>query len=150
MHLESPRPSFRRHHLSDCIFCDIARGAAASENVYEDNLTLVFMDLFPASRGHTLVIPKAHSANVFEIDENSMRAAAETTRRIAHAIRSALQPEGIVIVQLNGEAAGQTVFHHHTHLIPRNSGDPQGIHGRKQGDPEDLALVAASIRSALP
>ncbi len=135
--------------LGECIFCDIVRGAAPSEKIYEDELTLVFLDLFPASRGHTLVIPKAHAMDVFEIDEASMVAAAATTRRMAHAIRAALNPDGVAIAQLNGEAAGQTVFHHHTHLIPRNHGDPMTLHGRKQAKEGELAEVAAAIRSAL-
>lgn len=132
-----------------CIFCAILAGDAPAHRVHEDERTLVFMDLFPVADGHTLVIPKAHVENIFEIDADHVAACARMSRRIAHAIRSVLSPDGVAVVQANGAAAGQTVFHYHTHLIPAWTGTPLQLHGRQQGDATRLAEVAGQLATAL-
>lgn len=132
-----------------CIFCAIVAGQAPAHRVYEDGSVLVFMDIAPVGDGHLLIVPKRHYENLFEADEASLRAVMATSRRLAHALRQALVPDGIGVHQLNGAAAGQTVFHYHMHLIPRNHGDPIAFHGRKAGDPLRLAENARRIAAAL-
>ncbi|MCP5060823.1 MAG: HIT family protein [bacterium] len=134
---------------TSCIFCRIVEGDAPCDRVHEDELTLTFMDLFPVGEGHVLVVPKRHFENIFEADETSLLAVMANSRRIAHALKAALAPDGIGVHQLNGAAAGQTVFHYHMHLIPRNTGDPVALHGRTEGDPVELKATAARIRAAL-
>ena len=132
-----------------CIFCKIASGEAPAHKVYEDDQTLVFMDIFPVAEGHTLVIPKHHCENLYEAEEGDLRAVIAHSKRVAQAIRQALAPDGLGVFQLNGAAAGQTVFHYHMHLIPRNQGDRLQIHSRTPGDPAKLAAMAEKLRGAL-
>lgn len=132
-----------------CIFCRIVEGDAPCDRVHEDELTLTFMDLFPVGEGHVLVVPKRHFENIFEADDASLLAVMANSRRVARALKAALGPDGIGVHQLNGAAAGQTVFHYHMHLIPRNEGDPVLLHGRVEGDPMALKTTAARIRAAL-
>ena len=133
----------------DCIFCAIVAGTASAHRVYEDERVLAFMDIQPVGDGHTLVIPKSHYENLLEADETSLLAVMSVSRRLAIALKRALTPDGIGVYQLNGAAAGQTVFHYHMHLIPRNHGDPIAFHGRKAGDPARLAENALRIAAAL-
>lgn len=135
--------------MSDCIFCRIVAGDAPAHVVREDERTLVFMDIVPVSDGHVLVVPKAHSADLFGIAPDDLRAVADASLAVAAAMRRALAPDGIGVHQLNGAAAGQTVFHYHLHLIPRQAGSPLGLHGRKPGDPARLAAVARQLAEAL-
>jgi histidine triad (HIT) family protein len=128
-----------------CIFCAIVAGKAPSSSVAEDEHALAFLDLFPVSEGHTLVIPKDHAVNVFEMEDGAMRATASLARRVALAIRAELAPDGLAIVQANGAAAGQTVWHYHQHLIPRRSGDPLTLHGRARGDDARLKELASRL-----
>jgi histidine triad (HIT) family protein len=132
-----------------CIFCKIVRGEAPAHVVCQDELTLAFMDIFPVAGGHTLVIPRDHCRDVFEAKEAALRAVAATSRRVAHAIREVLAPDGLGVFQLNGAAAGQTVFHYHMHLIPRMLGTPLEIHSRTPGDPAKLTDTAARLADAL-
>ena len=134
---------------TDCVFCKIVQGKIPSVKVAEDAQTLIFMDIQPASPGHTLVIPKTHAANLMEITEADLFAVTKTVQRLARAIRSALAPDGIRIVQTNGAAAGQTVLHYHVHLIPMQEGQRLGTHGRAPADREQLKTQAALIRAAL-
>lgn len=135
---------------SDCIFCKIVRQEAPAHLVHEDERCLVFMDIFPVADGHTLIIPKAHCDDVFGADPEDLREVVGLSQQVAHALREVVAPEGIAVIQLNGAAAGQTVFHYHMHLIPRNTGDPIGtLHGRKPGDPARLAELAGKLRDAL-
>lgn len=138
--------------MADCIFCQIVAGDAPGYRLYEDDRILVFLDLFPVTPGHTLIIPKAHAENLFETPPDDLSAVIRYSRTVAHAIKRALDPAGIGVIQLNGAAAGQTVFHYHMHLIPRNPGDglPRGGgHGRIQGDPDELSAMAERLRAAL-
>jgi histidine triad (HIT) family protein len=131
---------------ADCIFCQIVSGGAPGFKVFEDERTLVFMDIFPVASGHTLVITKEHFENVFEASEEALCAVAASTRRVALAIRQELEPEGLGLFQLNGAAAGQTVFHYHQHLIPRSQGEALALHSRIRGD--DAELLDLSKRLA--
>lgn len=134
----------------DCIFCKIVAGDAPAHRVYEDERTLVFMDLFPVSEGHTLLIPKLHCENLYESDPDDLAVLIGHSYRVAHAIRRALAPDGLGVFQLNGAAAGQTVFHYHMHLIPRTEGQPfSRLHGDRQADAAALAAVAERIAAAL-
>jgi histidine triad (HIT) family protein len=137
------------HRNSDCIFCRIVSGEASCARVHEDALTLTFMDLFPVSRGHTLIITKEHFANVFEASPEALSAVATISRRVALAIRRELGPEGLGVFQLNGAAAGQTVFHYHMHLIPRAAGEAFLLHGRTRAAEPYLDEVAARLATAL-
>lgn len=132
-----------------CIFCKIVRGEAPAHHVYEDARTLVFMDIFPVSDGHTLVVTKDHFENVYEVDAETLAAIARTSHRVAAAIRAELAPDGLMVFQLNGQAAGQTVFHYHMHLLPRRQGDTLQLHTRVPGDPVRLAATAARLARTL-
>ena len=134
---------------AQCIFCSIVAGEMDAQRVYEDDRLLVFMDAFPAAEGHLLLVPKRHAKDIFEMDVDDLRALIALSRDVAQAIRSALAPDGIGVHQLNGAAAGQTVFHYHMHLIPRKQGEGSGMHGRERGEREALARVAARIAAAL-
>jgi histidine triad (HIT) family protein len=133
-----------------CIFCKIVEGAAPAHRVFEDEQTLVFMDIFPVADGHTLIIPKAHGSNLLQVEDSDLEAIARHSRRLAHAIREVFTPDGIGVFQLNGAAAGQTVFHYHMHLIPRMQGDTLQIHSRTAGDPARLAETARRLAAAIP
>lgn len=128
-----------------CIFCRIVKAEAPAHRVFEDERTLAFMDLFPVADGHTLVIPKAHYANLLDVGADDLRAVISLAQRVARAIRDTCEPDGIGVFQLNGAAAGQTVFHYHMHLIPRMQGDTLQLHSRIRGDPERLAETARKL-----
>ncbi|QQS54007.1 MAG: HIT family protein [Candidatus Competibacteraceae bacterium] len=132
-----------------CIFCKIIRGVIPAIKVCEDEHTLTFMDIQPASPGHALVISKTHAANLLEIAESDLLAVTRTTQRIARAVHKALAPDGLRISQFNGAAAGQTVPHYHVHIVPMREGQRAGAHGRAPGDPGELKALAARIREAL-
>lgn len=133
----------------DCIFCRIVAGQAPAHAVWEDARIVAFLDIFPVADGHTLVIPKAHCSNLLDAEEADLAAVIAGSRRIARAIREVLAPDGIGVFQLNGAAAGQTVFHYHMHLIPRKQGDTLQVHSRTPGDPERLAGLARRLSQAL-
>jgi histidine triad (HIT) family protein len=107
------------------------------------------MDIAPVGDGHLLVIPKRHYESLLEADEASMLAVMAVSRRLAHALKRALSPDGIGVHQLNGAAAGQTVFHYHMHLIPRWQGQAFQLHSRVRGNPDELRATAARIKSAV-
>lgn len=132
-----------------CIFCQIVAGAAPAHVVYEDARILAFLDLFPVAEGHTLIIPKAHAENVFEARSEDLAGVMAASKPLAHAIRAAFTPDGLGVYQLNGAAAGQTVFHYHMHLIPRREGAGLALHSRVQGEADALEAVAVRIREAL-
>lgn len=132
-----------------CIFCRIVRGDAPSFRVMEDERTVAFMDLAPVSEGHVLVIPRAHAASIFEIAAEDAAAVARSAHRVAAALREELDPGGLMLAQLNGQAAGQTIFHYHVHLIPRRPGDGFRMHGRGPGRTEALRAMAQALRARL-
>ena len=133
--------------MSDCIFCGIVAGTMPSERVYEDERTVAFLDIFPATDGHVLVIPRAHADNIHGADPADVAAVAQTAQVIAGRVSGALASDGVTIMQANGPAAGQTVFHYHVHVIPRFDGD--GVlrpwtpgHAK----PEELGRIGALLR----
>ena len=109
--------------MSDCVFCSIADGEASAHRLYEDDRTLAFLDGNPANRGHTLVIPKDQWETVLDMRPDLVADVFRTVWRIAGALETAHEPDGISIVQSNGRAAGQAVFHAHVHVVPRYEGD---------------------------
>lgn len=131
------------------IFAKILRGEAPCVKVYEDDQVLSFMDIFPQSSGHFLVLPKAKSRNLLELDDAALQATMVRVKRLAAAARKAFNPDGIVVTQFNGAPAGQTVFHTHFHIIPRWEGEALGRHGGGQADMEALKDQAAKIAAAL-
>lgn len=133
----------------DNIFARILRGEIPCHRVYEDADTLAFMDIMPQAEGHTLVIPKAAVADIFGVPPAVLAATIQTTQRIAAAVRRAFTPPGVMIAQLNGAAAGQSVLHLHFHVIPRHAGKDLRMHGGSAADPTVLAAHAARIRAAM-
>lgn len=135
---------------SNCIFCKIIAGEIPSATVYEDGDFKAIMDIFPASRGHIIILPKKHSANLYELDDDTAAKALLVARRLAKAMKEELNCDGINLLQNNGEAAGQTVFHFHIHLIPRFAGDSVKMTW-SQGKYEDgeAAALAAAIAGRL-
>ncbi|MDO5425810.1 MAG: HIT family protein [Eubacteriales bacterium] len=111
----------------NCIFCKIANGEIPSATLYEDEDFRVILDLGPASKGHALILPKEHFANVFEMPEELAAKAFVLAKRMAAKMKDALDCDGMNILQNNGTAAGQTVFHFHMHLIPRYDNDQVGL-----------------------
>lgn len=136
-------------HDPDCLFCKITKGDIPSVKIYEDADTYAFMDLFPQSKGHCLVIPKDHSENIFEAEQSALDAAMATVKKLAPAVKQAMDADGIVVTQFNGAAAGQTVFHIHFHILPAYEGTPLRIHAKEQADPDDLKSYATKIIAAL-
>ncbi|MGX9135871.1 HIT family protein [Rummeliibacillus sp. JY-2-4R] len=105
--------------MSDCIFCKIIDGSIPSTKIYEDEYVYAFMDISPLTKGHTLLIPKEHVANVFEMSEETAANLFKVAPRIANAIKDTVNPAGMNLLNNNGEPAGQSVFHFHLHFIPR-------------------------------
>ena len=112
---------------SNCIFCKIIAGEIPSKTVYEDEGYKAIMDVSPASKGHVIVLPKNHASNVFEISEEGLSGAMIVAKKVAAMLKEKLGCDGVNILQNNGEAAGQTVFHLHVHVIPRYKGDTVNI-----------------------
>lgn len=113
--------------MENCVFCNLANGIWDSATLYEDDDFRVILDLGPASKGHALILPKAHYANIYEIPEELAAKAIVLAKKMAGIMTEALGCDGFNIVQNNGEAAGQTVFHFHMHLIPRYKDDKAGF-----------------------
>ena len=111
----------------DCIFCKIANGEIPSATLYEDEDFRVILDLGPASKGHALILPKMHAANIYEMPEELVGKAFMLAKKMAGILTEGLKCDGFNILQNNGETAGQTVFHFHMHLIPRYKDDHAGV-----------------------
>lgn len=111
----------------NCIFCKIANGEIPSATVYEDETFRAILDLSPAAKGHTLILPKAHAANLFELPDETAAKALMLAKKLGAVLKEGLHADGLNVVQNNGEAAGQTVLHFHMHLIPRYKDDHAGI-----------------------
>lgn len=133
------------------IFAKILRGELPAVKVYEDEVVLAFMDLFPQSRGHTLVMPKGVKArNLLELAPEKVGPLMQRVQKVARAVEQALKPDGIAIVQFNGAPAGQTVFHLHVHIIPRYEGAKLAGHGHaNKADMAELQELAKQIAAAL-
>lgn len=133
----------------DCVFCKIVEGELPSYKVYEDDETLAFLDINPVHAGHTLVIPKEHAGNIFEIPSELWAKVQETVRKVASAVENGTKADGVNMLMNNREHAGQVVHHAHVHLIPRFRGDgltlwPHHSLKKEEGDP-----VVEKIRAAL-
>lgn len=113
--------------MENCVFCKIAKGEIPSATLYEDEEFRVILDLGPANKGHALILPKAHYENLYDLPDEMAAHAMILAKRIATKMKGILNCDGYNLVQNNGEAAGQTVFHFHMHLIPRYTDDHAGI-----------------------
>ncbi|MBI2030977.1 HIT family protein [Candidatus Kaiserbacteria bacterium] len=135
--------------MNNCLFCKIVRGEIPIFKVYEDDATLAFLDIHPVAPGHTLVVPKTHATNIFDISSESWAAVAEITRKVAIAIERALEADGVNLMMNNREHAGQIIEHPHVHLIPRFKGDglklwPHGVYIESEAETV-RAKIAAQI-----
>ena len=132
--------------MNDCIFCKIAKGEIPSATVYEDDDFRVIMDISPASEGHMIILPKEHAANVYELSDATASKIYVLAKKLATALKDELDCDGINILQNNGEAAGQTVFHLHMHIIPRYYSDDISIRWNQgKSDADSLAELSKSI-----
>jgi histidine triad (HIT) family protein len=132
----------------DCIFCKIVAGELPSTIVDEDELTIAFMDINPATRGHALVVPRLHTPDLLSIDPHELAAVARAAQRLAARAKERLKADGINVINSCGAAAWQTVFHFHLHVIPRYQGDPMRLPWLPApGDPTQIAAAAAAIKA---
>lgn len=131
------------------IFAKIICGEIPCVKVYEDARTLSFMDVMPQADGHTLVVPKEQAETIFDLSPEGMAAMMATTQKVAKAVKTALACPGIMLMQLNGAPAGQSVMHVHFHIVPRSAGVDLKLHARSMVDPKTLEPLAAKIRAAL-
>jgi len=132
------------------VFCEIAAGRAPAALVFEDAFTLAVMDIAPAARGHVLVMTREHFETLYELSSELAQAVARTARRIALALRTTLEPEGLSVIQSNGAAANQTVPHYHMHLIPRRRRESLQMHGKGAAGRDTLERLAAAIAQHVP
>lgn len=138
--------------MEDCIFCMIAKGELPCFKVFEDDKVLAFTDINPVSQGHTLIIPKNHAQDLWEMIDSDISAVHRASKSVINGIKKALNPTGVVILQLNGRGVNQVVMHYHLHLIPRMSGDPELPMCFWEQKPGNMALVketAEKIASAI-
>ncbi|HLM86439.1 MAG TPA: HIT family protein [Solirubrobacteraceae bacterium] len=130
----------------DCIFCKILAGELPARIVDEDERTIAFMDIAPATAGHALVIPRAHSADLLSVDREDLSAVALACQRLAARVKERLGADGVNLINSCGQAAWQTVFHFHMHVIPRYAGDPLQLPWvPAAGDQEQIAAVAQEL-----
>ncbi len=133
-----------------CIFCQIVAGEAPAARVEEDEHTLAFLDIFPATPGHTLVVPKTHARDLLEVSGEDLAACAATAQRVARRMTTALGADGVNLLNACGAAAWQTVFHVHLHVIPRYADERDDLTQPwtpTPGDPDELAALAERIRA---
>jgi histidine triad (HIT) family protein len=134
---------------SNNVFARILRNELPSERVYEDALTVAFMDIMPQSEGHVLVIPRESAETLLDLSLEGALACMKTTYRIAAAVKRAFDAPGFMVAQMNGAASGQSVPHVHFHIIPRHQGEPMRLHATVKADPDALRLHADRIRKCL-
>jgi len=138
--------------VEDCIFCKIIKGEIPSFKVYEDDRVFAFEDINPISEGHTLVIPKRHAQDLWEIPGEDLAAVHLASQKIIRAIKEVLNPTGVACLQLNGSGVNQVVMHYHLHLVPRTDGDPElplTTWEIRQGDLEKIKQTADNIVAAI-
>jgi histidine triad (HIT) family protein len=136
--------------MDGCIFCKIVEGSLPSIRVFEDEHTIAIMDINPATRGHALVIPRRHADDIHDIGDDDLARCAAVARELAGRAIDRLGADGVTIMQSNGAAAWQTVFHYHVHVIPRYDGDPLVLPwrpGSAPADPDELADISRSYFS---
>ncbi|MER6344077.1 HIT family protein [Streptomyces sp. NPDC001595] len=137
--------------MEPCVFCGIVADPARARIVHEDAHTLAFFPLTPATWGHTLVVPRAHSEDLWQMAEDEVRRLMDAVLTVGRTLRSVLAPEGMNVINSAGRAATQTVFHTHVHLVPRHTGDPMGDFWPPRTAPRDEAALdelAGRVRSA--
>jgi histidine triad (HIT) family protein len=135
---------------ADCVFCKIRDGQIPSVTIHEDERTLAFMDINPLNPGHCLVVTRAHAETLFEAAAEDLRAAIAAAQKVARALREALAPDGLNMLQANGAAAFQSVRHFHLHLIPRWAGDGKGFDWPlAPGDRDQIRTTGARLRALL-
>jgi histidine triad (HIT) family protein len=133
----------------DCLFCGIVTGSIPSETIDSDERTLAFMDINPATPGHALVVPRAHSADLLEIEPADLEATTLAAQRLARRMKKVLGGDGINVLNACGAAAWQTVFHFHLHLIPRYEDDPLKLPWIPEGgDSDEIAAIAEKLRTS--
>jgi len=133
--------------MTDCLFCKIASGAQAAEIVHRDPGAIAFLDVFPAARGHVLVVPQAHAETLLDLEDAAVGDLFRTVKAVMGKVRAALSPMGFNVGWNHGRAAGQHVFHLHVHLIPRYAEGGRGVQAvGAGGDRQELEAVAAAIR----
>jgi histidine triad (HIT) family protein len=138
--------------MENCIFCKIVKGEIPCFKVYEDEKVLAFEDINPISEGHTLIIPKKHATNLWDITEEDLTSIHLAAKKIIMGIKDALKPTGVAALQLNGKGASQVVMHYHLHLIPRISGAPplsMTEWDLKAGNMEAIKHTAEKIAAAI-
>jgi len=136
--------------MTDCVFCKIRDGQIPSLKVFDDDRTLAIMDINPVTHGHCLVIPKAHAATLFEAEVEDLQATIVAAQQVARAIREALAPDGLNMLQANGAAAFQSVPHFHLHLIPRWANDGKGFDWKLvPGHRDQIMKAGERIRALL-
>jgi histidine triad (HIT) family protein len=130
----------------DCIFCKIVAGELPATLVDEDEQTIAFMDINPATRGHALVVPRTHAADLMEIEPDQLEAVSVAAQRLARRVKQQLGADGVNVINSCGAVAWQTVFHFHLHVIPRYQGDPLRLPWQPTpGDPAEIAAAAARL-----
>ena len=135
---------------ADCLFCKIIAGEIPCFKLFENSETLAFMDINPANEGHALVIPKEHGSDVYTASDTAIAATVRTAKKVAAAIDKTLNPDGLNLLQCNGPAAAQSVFHFHMHLLPRREGDELKLNWEiKPGDMDAIGALAERIRGHL-
>jgi histidine triad (HIT) family protein len=135
---------------SNCIFCKIIAGEIPSATVYEDHDFKVIMDIFPAAKGHMIILPKKHADNLFDLEDDIASKALLVAKKLAAAVKEELGCDGVNLLQNNGEAAGQTVFHFHIHIIPRYNNDQVKISwGHNKYEDGEAAALAGSIAAKM-
>jgi histidine triad (HIT) family protein len=133
----------------DCIFCKIVAGELPGQIVDEDEATIAFLDISPATRGHALVIPRRHARDLLEIEPEELAAVIIAAQRLARHATARLGADGVNLINSCGSHAWQTVFHFHVHVIPRYAGDPLRLPWQPTpGDPEEIARTAAELRGS--
>ena len=131
----------------DCLFCGIVAGEIPGETIDSDERTVAFMDINPATRGHALVVPRAHSADLLEISDEDLEATMVAARRLARRMDEVLEPDGFNVLNACRPAAWQTVFHFHIHVVPRYDDDPLKLPWVPQeGDTDEIAALARRLR----
>ena len=134
-------------HMPECLFCRIISGELPSARVHDDDRVIAIMDIFPATRGHALVIPRAHAADVRDVAVDDLTAVAQVAQRLASRAYERLGADGVTVMQSNGTAAWQTVFHYHVHVIPRYKSDPLVLPWTPSGEPATGAALEAAAKA---
>lgn len=134
--------------MQECIFCKIIKGEIPCFKVYEDDMVIAFEDINPISQGHTLILPKRHVENIWEITEDELIAIVKAAKKIANAIKDVLNPVGLALLQLNGKEVGQEIMHYHLHIIPRSQNEPELPVSKwelKPGNTTEIKKIAQKI-----